>query len=171
MPDRETELVAVICRPGEDAAITKIPAGKDYEAIGKTVGGLFCEVRLRPGIVAYVHDRGLWEGLPWNRRVGPEVFLAGTILVMGYDVTGESRSLAPDEQTFVLWLLNHRAERLDHKKASSIAELESWLKHKAVRVFEIKEDGTQIEICATCRRQLKPEDDGYCPYCTIRKES
>lgn len=162
--DVSMTLTAILCPPREDARVVEIPPG--LEPLQKAVGGYIGEVRLAEGIIGFVNDDGLLVGLPWNRQLGPKTFVAGTMIVVGVDEAGESRSLTSDEQGEVLRLLNDIAPRLDHAKAASIRELESWVDEKAVRFYSGKNAEEMVERCTKCGEELAPEHRGFCPKCT-----
>jgi hypothetical protein len=161
--DVSMTLTAILCSPGEDARIVEIEPG--LEPLQKAVGGYIGEVRLAEGIIGYVNDDGLLVGLPWNRQLGPKTFVAGTMIVLGYDEAGEGRGLTSDEQRQMLGLLNG-VPRLNHTKASSIRELESWISEKAVRFYSGKNGEEMVERCTKCGEELAPECKGFCPKCT-----
>jgi hypothetical protein len=154
-------MIAVLCPPGLDARVVETDGS--LRALQAAVGGYIGELRLAPGIMAYIHDEGVLVGLPWNRRVGPNTYVAGPIIVVGIDDAGECRSLAADEQRDVLRLLNVIAPRLETKPAT-FEQLEAWLGEKAVRFYS-GEIGAMEEVCTDCGAKLAPERKGFCPVC------
>lgn len=128
-----TMLTAILCQPGEDARVVEIEKG--LEPLQQAVGGYIEELHLGEGVIAFVHEEGLIVGLPWNRQLGPQTYLAGPIIVVGVTESGETRSLRPDEQANVLRLLNVISTRLDHHEAASFEQLESWVGATTFRFF------------------------------------
>ncbi len=150
----------IVCRPGEDARVEDIAPGLD--PLNAIVGGCVNTVKLAPGICAYVHDEGIVLGLPWNRQVGPQTYLAGPIVVTGTDRAGEDRDLTTREQVDVLRLLNVIAPRMTGP--SSMADLEKRTGEKALRFYS-GDFGAMVEKCAGCGKTLDPERKGFCPAC------
>ncbi len=119
----ETEITAVVCRPGDDARVVPIP--NTLDAFVDAVGGLFEVLFLsNPGVWAYVHEEGVLLGLPWNRILRNQP-IAGNILVTGITSSGDDdQSLTIVERERVLQLLNGRAARL-RPTPSSVEEWEA----------------------------------------------
>jgi len=154
-------MIAVLCKPGEAARTVEI-AG-DLPSLQAAVGGFIEELKLAPGIVAFVHDEGLLIGLPWNRQLGPRTYVAGPFVVTGIDAEGECRSLTIAEQFHVLHLLNVIALCLETTPAT-MKQLERWLGEKAVRFYS-GDMFAMEEVCTDCGAKLDPSRKGFCPTC------
>lgn len=136
-----TKLTAVIANPGEDARVIEME-GDSYKALVKLIGGLLCSCPFPStykgeSLAAWCHDEALIEGLPWNRKVGPETPIAGPIVVTGLDVEGETIGLSERAAKACVALLN-KIPRLDHEKASSIEEYEEMVGHPAIQIIPLE---------------------------------
>jgi hypothetical protein len=119
------QLRVVIAHPGEDARVAEIPS--DYQGVIDTVGGFPAKLRLAEGLVGYVNEDSILEGLAWNRQLGPKTYVAGPLLVLGRDDHAwRHRSLTPLEEADIVRFLNVIAPRLDHRRGASISELAAW---------------------------------------------
>lgn len=92
-------MIWILANPNEDARPVEIPDGADtYAELVKLIGGYICDCPFytTPGVTAWCHDEALLEGLPWNRRLGPRILIAGPIVVTGIDAAGETTGLTPE---------------------------------------------------------------------------